>query len=175
MSRLLIVRGHHSSGRSSGSEDLPAGVEVVADPEKAIARLGNGVEEIRWIALAPDLDDPLGIAQRIRAADPDVGIVWLPRDPTAWAELPGLLAPAPAGDETLLADVAADIAHQVGTPMTAILGYAEMLQKSASDEKSSRRATRIVEQVHRVSGLLEKLLEASRRPPGGPGRPRSGS
>jgi signal transduction histidine kinase len=133
------------------------------------------VEAIRWVALAPDVDDPLALAQRIRTADPDVGIVLLGRDPASWAELPGGRAPVLASDETFLADVAADIAHQVGTPMTAILGYAEMLQKSASDEKSSRRATRIVEQVHRVSGLLEKLLEASRRPPGGPGRPRSGS
>jgi PAS domain S-box-containing protein len=54
------------------------------------------------------------------------------------------------------------IAHDIGTPMTAILGYAELLAKSVDDEKNRKRANTIVEQVHRVSDLLETLLNLSR-------------
>jgi signal transduction histidine kinase len=69
-------------------------------------------------------------------------------------------------------ELVAAIAHEIGTPMTTILGYAELLAKSAGDEKSRERASTIVEQVHRVSRLTEKLLSESRAPsaPSGPVR-----
>jgi signal transduction histidine kinase len=56
----------------------------------------------------------------------------------------------------------AEIAHEVGTPMTAILGYAELLAKSVGDEKNRKRATTIVEQVARVRDLIETLMNLSR-------------
>ncbi|MAG33517.1 MAG: hypothetical protein CL908_21785 [Deltaproteobacteria bacterium] len=62
----------------------------------------------------------------------------------------------------------AGIAHDIGTPMTAILGYAELIAKSADGEKNRRRANTIVAQVHRVRDLIETLLNLSRteeRPP----------
>ena len=62
----------------------------------------------------------------------------------------------------------AGLAHDLGTPMTAILGYAELLVKSVGDEKNRKRATTIVEQVHRVSDLIETLMNLARteeRPP----------
>jgi signal transduction histidine kinase len=62
----------------------------------------------------------------------------------------------------------AAIAHEIGTPMTTILGYAELLAKSVGDEKNRQRATTIVEQVHRVSELTEQLLVLSRSPAGSP-------
>jgi len=54
------------------------------------------------------------------------------------------------------------IAHDIGTPMTAILGYAELLAKSVDDEKNRKRATTIVEQVHRVGELIDTLLNLVR-------------
>jgi signal transduction histidine kinase len=59
-------------------------------------------------------------------------------------------------------ELMAAVAHEIGTPMTTILGYAELLAKSAADEKSRQRANTIVEQVHRVSRLTERLLVSSR-------------
>jgi len=160
MNRLIVLRGRDAPG------PLPDDAEVLDAPEGVIARLGDGASRTRWVALAPDVEDPGDVARRIRAADPDVAIVWLGRDPAAWAELPGWRPTPPPGGDASLEALTADIAHRVGTPMTAILGYAELLQKSARDEKNRGRAARIVEQVHRVSDLIGELLEASRGPRG---------
>lgn len=72
------------------------------------------------------------------------------------------------GSSRSASDLVAAIAHEIGTPMTTILGYAELLEKSAGDEKNRRRAATIVEQVHRVSELTEQLLALSRSPAGSP-------
>jgi PAS domain S-box-containing protein len=61
-----------------------------------------------------------------------------------------------------IATLTAGIAHDVGAPMTAILGYAEMMQKSLIDEKNQRRAGIIVEQVKRISELIQALLNMAR-------------
>ena len=64
--------------------------------------------------------------------------------------------------------------------MTTILGYAELLAKSALDAKNRKRASTIVEQVHRVSDLIEThqrridaLREHLREAGGGPREPES--
>jgi len=61
-----------------------------------------------------------------------------------------------------LSTITAGIAHDVGTPMTTILGYAELLERSASDDKSRDRARHIVDQVRRVTDLLQTLLNIAR-------------
>jgi PAS domain S-box-containing protein len=58
--------------------------------------------------------------------------------------------------------ISAGIAHDVGTPMTTILGYAELLQKTAKDDKNRERAGHIVDQVRRVKDLLRTLLDIAR-------------
>ncbi len=61
-----------------------------------------------------------------------------------------------------LSTISAGIAHDVGTPMTTILGYAELLQKTAANEKNRQRAGHIVDQVRRVKDLLRTLLDIAR-------------
>lgn len=61
-----------------------------------------------------------------------------------------------------LSTITAGIAHDVGTPMTTILGYAELLERSAVDDKSRERAHHIVDQVRRVTDLLQTLLNIAR-------------
>ncbi len=61
-----------------------------------------------------------------------------------------------------ISTLTAGIAHDIGTPMTAILGYAEMMRKQLPDDKNRGRAAVIVEQVHRVSELVEALLDMAR-------------
>ncbi len=56
----------------------------------------------------------------------------------------------------------AGIGHDVGTPLAAILGYAELIARSAEDDKNQKRATTIVDQVQRVSDLIETLMNLSR-------------
>jgi len=61
-----------------------------------------------------------------------------------------------------LSTISAGIAHDVGTPMTTILGYAELLQKSVTTPKNRERAGHIVDQVRRVKDLLRTLLDIAR-------------
>lgn len=58
--------------------------------------------------------------------------------------------------------ISAGIAHDVGTPMTTILGYAELLQKTSTQPKNRERAGHIVDQVRRVKDLLQTLLDIAR-------------
>lgn len=58
--------------------------------------------------------------------------------------------------------VTAGIAHDIGTPMNVILGYADMLRDSLEDPKDRRRAEVISEQVRRVTDLLQTLLNIAR-------------
>ena len=61
-----------------------------------------------------------------------------------------------------IATLTAGIAHDIGAPMTAILGYAELMKKSLPDDKNRRRAEIIVEQVNRITELIQALLGMAR-------------
>jgi PAS domain S-box-containing protein len=61
-----------------------------------------------------------------------------------------------------LVALTASISHDVATPMTAILVYAELLEKSVGSEKNRKRASTIVEQVRRVSQMIDTLLKLAR-------------
>ncbi len=61
-----------------------------------------------------------------------------------------------------LAVITTGIAHDIGTPMNVILGYADMLRDSLENPKDRRRAKVISEQVRRVTDLLQTLLNIAR-------------
>lgn len=61
-----------------------------------------------------------------------------------------------------LSIITAGIAHDIGTPMNVILGYADMLRDSLENPKDRRRAEVISEQVRRVTDLLQTLLNIAR-------------
>jgi len=61
-----------------------------------------------------------------------------------------------------LSVITAGIAHDVGTPMNVILGYAELLSDSLEDSKNKRRAQLIAAEVRRVTDLLQTLLNIAR-------------
>ncbi len=58
--------------------------------------------------------------------------------------------------------LAAGLAHDIGTPMNVILGYAEMLRDSLSEERDRERVRIISEQVRRVSDLVRILTNLAR-------------
>ncbi len=64
-----------------------------------------------------------------------------------------------------IATLSAGLAHDVGTPMTVILGYAELMERSLTDEKNRERARIIGEQTQRVKDLIQTLLNISRPHP----------
>jgi PAS domain S-box-containing protein len=61
-----------------------------------------------------------------------------------------------------LSVITAGIAHDIGTPMNVILGYADMLRDSLESPKDRRRAEIISEQVRRVTSLIQTLLNIAR-------------
>lgn len=67
-----------------------------------------------------------------------------------------------AEDLASIGTLAAGLAHEVGTPMNVILGYAQMIQSSANDEATRERARIIREQVQRISQIIQTLLNFAR-------------
>ncbi|MBW2271275.1 MAG: PAS domain S-box protein [Deltaproteobacteria bacterium] len=61
-----------------------------------------------------------------------------------------------------IATLTSGIAHDVGAPMSVILGYARLIEKSAEDEKQRKRARLIAEQIQRITELIQTLLNISR-------------
>ncbi len=77
------------------------------------------------------------------------------------------LREAVARNEQLAAvgQMAASVAHQVGTPLNLISGYVQMLQEEAAAEpRTSRRLEIVQEQIDKVSTVVRTLLDHSRRP-----------
>lgn len=61
--------------------------------------------------------------------------------------------------------MAASVAHQVGTPLNLISGYVQMLQEQASeDPRTARRLETVQEQIAKVASVVRTLLDESRRP-----------
>src|SRR5262249_16819823 len=61
--------------------------------------------------------------------------------------------------------MAASVAHQVGTPLNLISGYVQMLQEDASvDPKTARRLQIVQEQIAKVASVVRTVLDHSRRP-----------
>lgn len=83
-----------------------------------------------------------------------------------------LLREALARAEQLAAvgQMAASVAHQVGTPLNLISGYVQVMQQEvAGDPKTARRLQIVQEQIGKVAAVVRTLLDHSRRP--GPRRP----
>ena len=60
--------------------------------------------------------------------------------------------------------MAASVAHQVGTPLNLIAGYVQMMQaEAATDPRDARRLEIVQEQIGKVAAVVRTLLDQSRR------------
>ncbi len=64
-----------------------------------------------------------------------------------------------------MSTLAAGLAHDIGTPMNIILGYAGMLEESLELERDRHRAHIICEQVERVRNLMHTLMNLAQPSP----------
>ena len=58
--------------------------------------------------------------------------------------------------------LAAGLAHEIGTPMSVVRGHAELLEDKVPDDKSRWRVATIIEQIDRISNILQALLNLTR-------------
>jgi two-component system, NtrC family, sensor kinase len=66
--------------------------------------------------------------------------------------------------------IMAEVAHEVGTPLHSVMGHLELLREDlaregAADEGVERRLAVIGSQLHRVTEIISRLLDLTRRPP----------
>jgi signal transduction histidine kinase len=72
-----------------------------------------------------------------------------------------------------IGQIAAEIAHEVGTPLGVIAGRARATQKKATDpEAVNKNAAIIAEQTARITRIIQRLLDFARRRVGPPERAR---
>ncbi len=64
-----------------------------------------------------------------------------------------------------LATLASGMAHEIGTPMSVILGRAEYLMHRTDDEATKKGLGTIVAQVERITKVMNQLLAIARRRP----------
>lgn len=64
-----------------------------------------------------------------------------------------------------LGTLASGLAHEVGTPMNVILGRAESLLRHTREEKTAKGLKIIIEQIDRMTRLIQHLLAFARRQP----------
>ena len=60
-----------------------------------------------------------------------------------------------------LGTLLAGLAHDVGTPVNVILGYAQMMQRSLPEGKDRERSRVIAEQAKRVASLIQTLMNVA--------------
>jgi signal transduction histidine kinase len=66
-----------------------------------------------------------------------------------------------------LGQVAANVAHQAGTPLNLVSGYVQMIREDpAVDERLRARLETVERQIHQVERVLRSLLDSARAPSG---------
>ena len=61
-----------------------------------------------------------------------------------------------------VATLVSGLAHEVGTPMGVIRGHAEALEGSVQGERAEWRLNMILEQIDRITGIIQSLLNIAR-------------
>jgi signal transduction histidine kinase len=64
-----------------------------------------------------------------------------------------------------LGTLASGMAHEIGTPMNVILGRAEYLQRKTKDPDTAKGLQTIIDQVERITKIMNQLLTFARRRP----------
>jgi two-component system NtrC family sensor kinase len=66
----------------------------------------------------------------------------------------------------LAGEMAASVAHQVGTPLNVMSGYVQMLRAGEPEgSPAARRLETVQQQIARVTAIVQSLLDKTRRPP----------
>ena len=134
--------------------------------EAAAQRGGPGISRLDFAFEKPD-DTPVEInllsaplSSEHGEAD---GRVWIGRDVTELRQIGRSLAQAERLSS--VGEVVAGVAHELNNPLTGVLGYGQMLQASAKDDKLRDDLGRIVDSALRCRKIVQNLLSFARQHP----------
>lgn len=134
---------------------LPSNAAVPGDSRArpvTLARAGGGEVDLDVIA-SPLHDEEGGPA----------GFVWMGRDVTELRRVEKSLAQAERLSS--LGEVVAGVAHELNNPLSAVLGYAQLVQPHLADSPHARDIGRIVDSAHRCQKIVHNLLSFARKHP----------
>ncbi|MBZ5637515.1 MAG: response regulator [Acidobacteriia bacterium] len=94
-------------------------------------------------------------------AGEDAGRVWIGRDVTELRRAEKSLAQAERLSS--IGEVVAGVAHELNNPLSAVLGYAQLLGAQAGDSEQGRDLERIVESARRCQRIVLNLLSFARK------------
>jgi len=60
--------------------------------------------------------------------------------------------------------LAAQFAHEVGTPLNLISGHVQLLRARTTDERATKRLDVIASQIERITHIVRSMLDSTRRP-----------
>lgn len=135
------------------------GATVAADgngdprPREVVVRRAEGGEAQVSLLSAPLLGPD----------EAPVGHVWIGRDVTELRRVEKSLAQAERLSS--LGEVIAGVAHELNNPLSAVLGYSQLLHAAPHDERESRDLERIVESARRCQKIVHNLLSFARKHP----------
>ncbi len=140
----ILGRGPGSLGPRPGEVDEPAPRDV------AITR-PDGSQVFVSLVDAP-LVGPSGEA---------TGRVWIGRDVTELRQVEKTLAQAERLSS--IGEVVAGVAHELNNPLSAVLGYAQLLRTQAGESQQGRDLERIVDSARRCQKVVLNLLSFARK------------
>ncbi len=149
----------HDAMQRAGAGDFSARASIVRPDE--IGDVASGLNDM--LARLQHLNDAL--QERVDDATSELRV--RNQELIASYERVFTLREALARAERMAAvgQMAASVAHQVGTPLNLVSGYVQMLQQDvAVDPKTSRRLVIVQEQIAKVAAVVRTMLDHARRP-----------
>ena len=143
----------------AGNGDLSARVAITSDDE--IGAIAHGLNQM----LGELQHHQVALQERIRAATEELRM----RNEEIVQDYHRILslreALGRAEQLAAVGEMAANVAHQIGTPLNLISGYVQLMKEQPGvDRRSVERLQVVEEQIGRVAAVVRTLLDHSRKP-----------
>ncbi len=100
------------------------------------------------------------LRQEVLRIEGNLYILWRIKDVSQEKELKLLLEQT--AKLSLAGEIACSVAHQINNPLASIMGYAESIAMTSSEEETRKKAEVIVRQAEKCAETVKKLLEVGK-------------